>query len=238
MDNKFCIRKKLVYLLSFLFILVVLVVAIGNSNKEKKPLSSRAHENKPSVPQLISASIISGNPLKQPYYDPDKSTRCETTKRLIEVYAGGISPDKCYKNVEENVKANLTEIKIFGRTVLVHNKAEPAFKAVADELAALSIDSDHIKNDGAYLFRCNSNASSGSTDRCSSDCLLSLHSFGIAIDINSGHDCNGCTDYTMPMEIVDIFEKYGFRWGGRYKDVFNQKIDPMHFEYMYDLCKE
>ena len=42
----------------------------------------------------------------------------------------------------------------------------------------------------------------------------------------------------MPMEIVDIFESYGFRWGGRYKAIFGSTIDPMHFEYMYDLCKD
>ncbi|VVA44306.1 conserved hypothetical protein [Candidatus Roizmanbacteria bacterium] len=57
------------------------------------------------------------------------------------------------------------------------------------------------------------------------------------MDINWDENCNGCSTFTIPMEIVDIFESYGFRWGGRYKSVFGSRIDPMHFEYMYDLCK-
>ncbi|MCR4276810.1 MAG: M15 family metallopeptidase, partial [Candidatus Roizmanbacteria bacterium] len=96
-----------------------------------------------------------------------------------------------------------------------------------------------INTIGAYIFRCNVNAStSAKDDLCSDGCVLSAHSFGIAVDINWEENCNGCSNYTMPMEIVDIFESYGFRWGGRYKSVFGSRIDAMHFEYMYDLCKD
>lgn len=68
---------------------------------------------------------------------------------------------------------------------------------------------------------------------------LSAHSFGITIDINTAYsnywqwDC-GCKneDATLryknriPMGIVEIFEKHGFIWGGRWKH-----YDTMHFEY-------
>lgn len=68
---------------------------------------------------------------------------------------------------------------------------------------------------------------------------LSAHSFGITIDINTSYsnywqwDC-GCKNEdaalgyknSIPMGIVEIFEKYGFIWGGRWKH-----YDTMHFEY-------
>jgi len=68
---------------------------------------------------------------------------------------------------------------------------------------------------------------------------LSAHSFGISIDINTAYsnywqwDC-GCKNEDaalgyknrIPMGIVEIFEKHGFIWGGRWKH-----YDTMHFEY-------
>ncbi|MDA8562142.1 M15 family metallopeptidase, partial [Gammaproteobacteria bacterium] len=69
---------------------------------------------------------------------------------------------------------------------------------------------------------------------------LSMHSFGIAIDINLDYSNYWLWDYLsskkklthltlrnkIPMEIVDIFEKEGFVWGGRW-----YHYDTMHFEY-------
>lgn len=70
---------------------------------------------------------------------------------------------------------------------------------------------------------------------------LSLHSFGIAIDL-----APATTQYwkaeaqsetakigyknTMPLSIVRIFEKHGFIWGGRW-----YHYDTMHFEYRPEL---
>ena len=68
---------------------------------------------------------------------------------------------------------------------------------------------------------------------------LSAHSFGITIDINTNYsnywqwDCRCENEITslgyknrIPLGIVEIFEKYGFIWGGRWKH-----YDTMHFEY-------
>ena len=74
---------------------------------------------------------------------------------------------------------------------------------------------------------------------------LSAHSFGITIDINTSFsnywqwDC-GCKDESkklsyknrIPMGIVEIFEKHGFIWGGRWKH-----YDSMHFEYRPEFFK-
>jgi len=72
---------------------------------------------------------------------------------------------------------------------------------------------------------------------------LSLHSFGIAIDINVDYSNYWLWDLRklkgkslptyqnrIPMEIVEIFEKEGFAWGGRW-----YHYDTMHFEYRPEL---
>lgn len=73
---------------------------------------------------------------------------------------------------------------------------------------------------------------------------LSSHSFGIAIDINSHYTNYWLWDYLkskrpiseltytnrIPKEIVQIFAKEGFYWGGNW-----YYYDTMHFEYRPDL---
>jgi hypothetical protein len=73
---------------------------------------------------------------------------------------------------------------------------------------------------------------------------LSSHSFGIAIDINSHYSNYWLWDYLrlkrpiselsfhnrIPKEIVQIFAKEGFFWGGNW-----YYYDTMHFEYRPDL---
>jgi hypothetical protein len=72
-----------------------------------------------------------------------------------------------------------------------------------------------------------------------------MHSFGMTIDINTQFanywqwDCS-CKDETRPLkyknqipkELVEVFEKHGFIWGGNW-----QHYDTMHFEYRPELLK-
>jgi hypothetical protein len=72
---------------------------------------------------------------------------------------------------------------------------------------------------------------------------LSTHSYGIAIDINLKYshywqwDCK-CKDENtvppyqnlIPLQLVHIFEKHGFIWGGNW-----YHYDTMHFEYRPEL---
>lgn len=53
---------------------------------------------------------------------------------------------------------------------------------------------------------------------------MSLHSWGLAIDINASWNRMGMKP-TMPMELVECFEEAGFEWGGRWT-----KPDGMHFQ--------
>lgn len=76
---------------------------------------------------------------------------------------------------------------------------------------------------------------------------LSLHSFGMTIDINiqysdywrwhvKGEDPDGTRiiEYRnkIPMELVQLFEEYGFIWGGKW-----YHYDTMHFEYRPELLR-
>jgi len=70
---------------------------------------------------------------------------------------------------------------------------------------------------------------------------LSMHSFGIAIDISpskaeywkneaSSETAKISYKNSVPLSVVEIFEKYGFIWGGRW-----YHYDTMHFEYRPEL---
>lgn len=68
----------------------------------------------------------------------------------------------------------------------------------------------------------------------------SMHSYGAAIDLNVAmgdywywqRGQNGAMTYRnrMPFEIVEIFERHGFIWGGKW-----YHYDTMHFEYRPEL---
>ena len=67
--------------------------------------------------------------------------------------------------------------------------------------------------------------------------IPSNHAWPTAIDINPKqnpmrYDNILVTD--IPYRIVEIFKRYGFRWGGEYKSV----KDAMHFEYLGEPVKE
>ena len=64
----------------------------------------------------------------------------------------------------------------------------------------------------------------------------SMHSWGSAIDINTAHadywqwHSSGGYINRIPAEIVAIFERHGFIWGGKWAH-----YDTMHFEYRPEL---
>ena len=110
---------------------------------------------------------------------------------------------------------------------------------VADRLAAVSLELDALPASfDAYLFP------SAGTYNCrvvAGTKNMSAHSYGIAIDIAVKHAHywrwtksagRGAIDYKneIPMEIVRVFEKHGFIWGGKW-----HHYDTMHFEYRPEL---
>lgn len=56
--------------------------------------------------------------------------------------------------------------------------------------------------------------------------FLSRHSYGMAFDTNTAANCQGCVP-TMSCDVVRIFRKHGFAWGGNFRTP-----DGMHFEWV------
>jgi hypothetical protein len=112
------------------------------------------------------------------------------------------------------------------------NGAARALQAVSAELDALPASFDVYLYPSAGTYNCRVIAG---TSR------VSAHGQGIAIDIalprahywrNAAPGKDGGIAYKneIPMEIVRIFEKHGFIWGGRW-----YHYDTMHFEYRPEL---
>lgn len=151
---------------------------------------------------------------------------------------------KMYGNSEQSVRANLVEItwlpKHLKQTIKVTK-----INGVAEKLQQISNELDehpewikYLKNPGGTF---NWRKISG-TNR------LSTHSFGMTIDINiefsnywqwdnknwkaKGEDADLKYVNRIPLGIVEIFEKYGFIWGGKW-----YHYDSMHFEYRPELLQ-
>jgi hypothetical protein len=110
--------------------------------------------------------------------------------------------------------------------------ADKALEKVVAELNALpaSFTKFLVPSAGTYNCRAIANTS-----------RMSMHAYGAAIDINTKHttywqwvkpDPDGAYEWSnkIPVEIVDIFERHGFIWGGRW-----YHFDTMHFEYRPEL---
>jgi len=116
--------------------------------------------------------------------------------------------------------SNLVTYNLFGHEVSVNQKIVPFLDSVQREVNAAN--TGYAFTDvQTYNYR--SKRGGGGQ---------SLHSWGIAIDINPqsnpyqiGNWGEPQTD--IPQPIIDIFKKYGFAWGGDWPG----ERDPMHFEW-------
>lgn len=146
---------------------------------------------------------------------------------------------KMYGETEAAVEANLVEItwcpKIIGQKIKVTkvNGVDKALTKISEELDNYPEYKKYISDiGGTFTWR-----------KISGTNRISTHSFGMTIDINvkQSHywqwDCkckeeNSTLHYRnwIPMKIVEIFEKNGFIWGGKW-----YHYDTMHFEYRPEL---
>lgn len=125
---------------------------------------------------------------------------------------GWVRPDEAW--VEANIAQ--AEVPILG-SVTCHRVMIPQLAAALREiesegLASLIRPEDYA---GCYAPRF--------IDR-NPDLPLSNHAFGLAIDLNSDTNQLG-TSGDMDPRVVEIFQKWGFEWGGHW-----ERPDPMHFE--------
>ena len=142
--------------------------------------------------------------------------------------------DKMYGNCEKNeTKGRLVGVRwmpsISSQTLQVTtiNGVADRLRAVSDELDALPISLKRYAAPSAGTFNCRTVKDTGNR---------SMHAWGASIDLNTDF-----ADYwlwrtgqpyrnRMPSEIVAIFEKHGFIWGGKWGH-----YDTMHFEYRPEL---
>ena len=138
-----------------------------------------------------------------------------------------------YGHNASEVRRSLTKIRwVDGRAITVtkRNGVANALQAVANELSALPAKYQKYLSPIGGTFKWRKIAG---TNR------LSVHSFGAAIDINVKYSAywrwnKGAYKYQnkIPKAIVDIFERHGFIWGGKW-----YHYDTMHFEYRPELLK-
>ncbi len=141
---------------------------------------------------------------------------------------------RLYGGNRASVSNRLKRLDWFGRNVRVTSVhgVDKALARVRDDLSKLPVR--HIKparkSSGTFNWR-----KIAGTNR------LSVHSFAAAIDINNkyadywrwaGGKPGNVPKYKnrIPLEIVAIFEKHGFIWGGRW-----YHFDTMHFEYRPEM---
>jgi len=143
-----------------------------------------------------------------------------------------------YGKTASEVQKNLVEIvwcpKLVSQKLRISkiNDVDKHLAAVSTELDEHPEWKDYLRSSGTFYWR----VVRGSEH-------LSGHSFGIAIDLNVKYsnywqwDCK-CTSENVdlsyknkiPQGIVEIFEKHGFIWGGKW-----YHYDTMHFEYRPEL---
>ncbi|MDF2841482.1 MAG: D-alanyl-D-alanine carboxypeptidase [Clostridia bacterium] len=172
--------------------------------------------------------------LEQPY-------PLNTTRGLMEndfdpgrVRAYGLLKE-AYGGSQQQVEKKLANIKAGGRSFQFNNSngAGEALKSAMEELIPLSQSNSKVAaaafpSSGTYNYRVISG-----TNR------LSPHAFGIAIDL-----ARDKRDYwkwasreegqerlaSYPIEIVEIFERHHFVWGGKWGH-----FDTLHFEYRPEI---
>jgi hypothetical protein len=140
---------------------------------------------------------------------------------------------KLYGASKKEVEANLVEVNWLpaneGKKILFNKRENAAaqLQKISHELDKLPGEyMKYIKNiDGTYFYR----PIEGTT-------RLSPHSYGIAIDLNLKYTIYWLWDKEyryineIPQKVIEIFEKHGFVWGGRW-----YHYDTMHFEYRPEM---
>lgn len=193
-------------------------------------------QNKSFNDMLRKASII--DQLRLPY------PRGESSPPAVNADPGRFRNEAFFKKMygdcnKGEVARNLVSIvwlpRIWGKAVSVtrlHGIAE-RLKEISSEIEALDPSVSRAAYPIAGVLSCRPVADTGK---------MSMHGYAAAIDLNLDY-----SDYwlwnakskaipyknRMPRQIVEIFERHGFIWGGKW-----YHYDTMHFEYRPELLIE
>lgn len=143
---------------------------------------------------------------------------------------------KMYGANAPEVKANLIKMDWLGHPIWFNKKngAADSLYAIAKEIQNHPNLRKYIKPSGTFYWRQVRGAN-----------RLSAHSYGIAIDIGVENSNYWLWDNpraneldsikyknNIPLELVNIFERHGFIWGGRW-----YHYDTMHFEFRPEIIE-
>lgn len=143
---------------------------------------------------------------------------------------------KMYGSSAAQVRKHLVTVSWFGEKVqfTTVNHADDSLRAVATEMAKHPELKRYLKSSGTFLWRKVRGAN-----------RQSAHSYGMTIDVgvkysdywlwkNPGKKETDKITYAnrMPHLLVEIFERHGFIWGGRW-----YHYDTMHFEFRPEILR-
>ena len=185
--------------------------------------------NKPDVKDMLAQLYRPGRSQEpfRPDYDPG---RFRVDAFFTAVYGASAS----------EVRGNLVPVPFCGATVMF-NAQNGAARALARRWPGTCRPAGQAPQLRQYLFPL------GGTflwRHIAGTSRLSPHSWGIAIDLNPRHGAYWRGRKTAgsevenlrnlyPQEIVELFEKHGFIWGGKWSH-----FDLMHFEYRPELLQK
>jgi len=123
--------------------------------------------------------------------------------------------------------AHVTRVGLpLGIRATCHNVVIPALQGALNEVAASGLaGAIDVGNTNTYG-GCYGGLGEVSALGSSTGGFLSKHSWGVAIDMNTVQNPEGAPP-TMNCDVVRIFRKWGFAWGGNFI-----QGDGMHFEYV------
>lgn len=186
-------------------------------------ITDKTHDemlNDPDLEDMLSQEYTSGADWSEPPAENFEPGRIRYEPFFLKMY--GSNSSEVGQNLESITWVDGSEIA-FSKV----NGAAEKLKLVIAELNELPPEyQKYLKNPGGtFVWR-----NIAGTDR------LSNHSFGTALDINTKYSdywkWNKNLQYVnrIPIEIVEVFEKYGFIWGGKW-----YHYDTMHFEFRPEL---
>ncbi|MGI8542539.1 MAG: M15 family metallopeptidase [Aridibacter sp.] len=181
----------------------------------------------PPPPEVQTSVSTLGFPPRPDFKSPSQSQ----VESLFGKFSYTVNKDKTIKILDDWANQNIIKVHlpqlegVVGfppdNSIYFHKKGEEQLKAAFDEIEAKGLTNRIISWGGSFYPR----MVRGSSTK------LSNHSYGTAFDINVPQNYlnqkpaaigqKGCL-----IELVPIFNKYGFFWGGHY----NSRLDAMHFE--------
>ncbi|HEX2057262.1 MAG TPA: M15 family metallopeptidase [Actinomycetota bacterium] len=188
------------------------LLAIGVEDPDRAPALGRALRR--TFPEAEVSRLLGEVPEPIEPHDPRvvgaSSGGLIGTLRFQVLEDGFIRPDPAW------VAANITaaEVPLIG-SVTCHRLLIPQLHAALAEIEQAGLAGEIYQYGGCYVPRF--------IDRDPTK-PLSMHAFGLAVDLNTPTNQLG-TGGNMHPRVVEIFERWGFVWGGRWS-----RPDPMHFE--------